>query len=239
MSLRKGDNKKSGQKYQNRTAFKITFDTKAIEIHQRVPLDHLCQRCIDQIKWKMQYNKYKKSNTEARCVKCQQKNIFKSYRHACDKCANAHKICAKCLTPNEQLSTNPQEEQRKEERIQKEMEDYLSKLRERTRRTLLRKIQKNLVQWDDEKKNFFEIESGQQLDNLKFKNTDDVEEIDEDDEFDDFNDDDFENNDNKASSENQQKDKIEGEIPTQEAKKNQANIDSDDDDDDSDSDCDF
>jgi len=88
----------------------------------------------------MTYNKYKKATTESRCVKCLEKNIFKSYRHACDPCAKLHKICAKCLQPTEQLSSNPNEEKEKEDRIEQEMEEYLTKLRERTRRTLNRKI---------------------------------------------------------------------------------------------------
>lgn len=55
----------------------------------------------------MQYNKYKKVTSEKRCVKCLLKNINKSYRHACDRCSNLYKICAKCLVPNAELTTNP------------------------------------------------------------------------------------------------------------------------------------
>jgi len=44
------------------------------------------------------------------------------------------------LEPTEELSSNPHEEKEKEDRIEHEMEEYLTKLRERTRRTLSRKI---------------------------------------------------------------------------------------------------
>lgn len=50
---------KKGQKYQNRTAFKVMFNPKLEQINSSAPLDRLCQRCFDQIKWKIQYGKYK------------------------------------------------------------------------------------------------------------------------------------------------------------------------------------
>lgn len=34
----------------------------------------------------MQYNKYKKITQPGKCSKCGNKNIFKSYRNACDSC---------------------------------------------------------------------------------------------------------------------------------------------------------
>ena len=53
-------NRKKGQKHQNKTAFKIQFDTLALDIHKKVSLLLLCKRCADQINWKIQFNKYKK-----------------------------------------------------------------------------------------------------------------------------------------------------------------------------------
>ncbi|EGR34012.1 hypothetical protein IMG5_027100, partial [Ichthyophthirius multifiliis] len=193
-----------GQKYQNKHAFKIIFDTQAVVTHQKVCLDYLCQKCIEVIKWKMQYNKYKKATSESRCSKCQQKNIFKSYRHCCDVCAKQLKICAKCLLPTNNLSVNEKDLKVKQEKEQKEMEEYLTKLRERTRRTLIRKHQNNLVQWNSIKKCFIDSETGQNLDNLKFKqgleNEDNVEEGDQ---CEEFNNDDFD-----ALKEEQQQIKI-------------------------------
>lgn len=48
-----------GQKYQNKLAFKVRFNPKKEETNDKAPLDRLCQRCMDQIKWKIQYGKYK------------------------------------------------------------------------------------------------------------------------------------------------------------------------------------
>lgn len=51
--------KKKPQKYQNKTAYKVQYDEKALQIHQKAPLDRLCKRCQEQIQWKIQFNKYK------------------------------------------------------------------------------------------------------------------------------------------------------------------------------------
>lgn len=59
MSLRKGDNKKPGQKHQNKTVFKIKYDVLAIEHQRKIQLDRLCKRCLEQIQWKVKFNKYK------------------------------------------------------------------------------------------------------------------------------------------------------------------------------------
>jgi hypothetical protein len=50
---------KKPQKHQNKTAFKVKYDTNAIEIAKKAPLDRLCKRCLEQIQWKLRFNKYK------------------------------------------------------------------------------------------------------------------------------------------------------------------------------------
>ena len=47
----------------------------------------LCQRCLDQIQWKIDYKKYKPLTVHARCSECKNKSINKAYRMLCDKCA--------------------------------------------------------------------------------------------------------------------------------------------------------
>lgn len=59
MSYRKGDNAKNGQKYQNKTEFKIKYDVNAIELQKKVYLDRLCKRCMEVLQWKLKFNKYK------------------------------------------------------------------------------------------------------------------------------------------------------------------------------------
>jgi len=79
--------KKPAQRYQNRYAFKLNdLSKKTIKINE-TPLENLCQRCYEQIKWKMDYKKYKPLTTLSRCVDCKQKSITKAYRSLCDKCA--------------------------------------------------------------------------------------------------------------------------------------------------------
>ena len=47
------------QKYKNKIAFKVKYDTNALDIAKKAPLDRLCKRCLEQIQWKIQFNKYK------------------------------------------------------------------------------------------------------------------------------------------------------------------------------------
>jgi hypothetical protein len=82
--------KKKPQKHQNKRAFKIVFDQQAIDHQKKVSLAKyfnflfsLCRRCVDQINWKLLYNKYKKMSEPARCNFCQEKNVFRTYMKAC------------------------------------------------------------------------------------------------------------------------------------------------------------
>ena len=79
--------KKSGQKYQNKKRFVVYDDSKLTKRIQATPLDHLCQRCYDQIKWKMDYKKYKPLSQPGKCNECHKRNILKAYRSLCDPCA--------------------------------------------------------------------------------------------------------------------------------------------------------
>lgn len=51
------------------------------------PMSCLCQRCFDQIQWRIDYHKYKPLTLFARCNDCGQKSINKAYRQLCDPCA--------------------------------------------------------------------------------------------------------------------------------------------------------
>jgi hypothetical protein len=81
--------KKVSQKYQNQTKFKLREDCKLAQKLQKStlqPLDFLCQRCFDQVKWKLDYNKYKPLSQHAKCEDCGQKKVTKAYRILCDQC---------------------------------------------------------------------------------------------------------------------------------------------------------
>ena len=79
--------KKRGQKHQNVTKFKLNDESKLTKRIMKTPLDHLCQRCHDQIKWKIDYKKYKPLSQPGKCVECKNRNILKAYRTLCDACA--------------------------------------------------------------------------------------------------------------------------------------------------------
>ena len=82
--------KKRGQKYQNATKFKLTAESRMTKRVQATPLDNLCQKCYDVIKWKVEYKKYKalsKNGQPGKCTDCGRRNITKAYRILCDSCA--------------------------------------------------------------------------------------------------------------------------------------------------------
>ena len=79
--------KKVGQTYQNKFKYKNFAESKLTKRVNKTPLDLCCQRCYDQIKWKMDYGKYKPLSQPGKCVDCGKKNITKAYRALCDTCA--------------------------------------------------------------------------------------------------------------------------------------------------------
>ena len=79
--------KKHGQKYQNKSKFKLNDDSKLTKRIKATPLDHLCQRCYDQIKWKIDYKKYKPLSAPGKCTDCKNRCVLKAYRALCDACS--------------------------------------------------------------------------------------------------------------------------------------------------------
>ena len=69
------------------------------------PLDNLCQRCHDIIKWKIEYRKYKPLTSLARCNICTEKVIIKAYRTICDRCAHLPKVLEDGKTVSQRLCT--------------------------------------------------------------------------------------------------------------------------------------
>ncbi|KRX06078.1 hypothetical protein PPERSA_01156 [Pseudocohnilembus persalinus] len=172
-SLRGGNNKKKGQKHQNKTGFKPLFNDNLIKRQQNAPLDHLCERCVEQIKWKLKFCKYKVIKDPHTCVKCNMKSIVKSYRHCCDLCSNKYKICAKCLQQKENLAPVKKNEKKGvDNALLKVMEEYLKTLRERSRRKIMRLIKDKLITFNQDKNQFEYIEEGTPVQDLQFKGLD-------------------------------------------------------------------
>ena len=97
--------KKGGQKHQNTYKFKHNKNSVKTEKIKNSPLDMLCQRCYDIIKWKIDYRKYKPLTAPSKCNICTQRTIIKAYRTICDHCAYTAKhpetqepqrLCTKC-----------------------------------------------------------------------------------------------------------------------------------------------
>ena len=59
-------NPKKAQKYQNRIAYTVRFNTAKIEVNQKAVLDRLCERCLEQVQWKVQFGKYKPKTSLSR-----------------------------------------------------------------------------------------------------------------------------------------------------------------------------
>ena len=102
---RGGENKKRGQTYQNAYKFKPSSGTKVPTPQQTkardAPLDLLCQRCHDTVKWKIDFDKYKPLTKAHKCQKCAKPVVTKAYRNICDFCAVKDKkegisLCTKC-----------------------------------------------------------------------------------------------------------------------------------------------
>jgi hypothetical protein len=106
MSLRKGENSKRGQKYQNSTAFKpgLYGKSRRVQLAAVVPLAGVCARCKEKIEWKKKYDKYKPLSAPKKCVTCQQKTVRQAYYRLCQDCAESRRVCAKCGEEKEILS---------------------------------------------------------------------------------------------------------------------------------------
>ncbi len=169
MTSRGGDITKTQQKYANKTKFHLKFNEKATKMKTKTPLDRMCARCRDQLKWKLEYGKYKPLTAMARCVKCTKKNITKAYRTCCDQCSDDLSVCSKCLEQKEIVDDDNLKPGM--EPFMKERQDaFLRKLRERSRKRVLRLLEKESIQFNGEV--FVSVETGQELTDLQYKRDD-------------------------------------------------------------------
>merc|ERR1711981_615382 len=133
--------------HQNNKTWSMKDHDKELGYQKRAVLDKLCQHCYDTIKWKLDYGKYKPITTPGKCNKCLQKTIFKSYRTICDKCASEKKLCTKC---GKSASDYAEMTEKMQERIKvdtKAQDDYMSELREASRRKINRLNEQGLIYW--------------------------------------------------------------------------------------------
>ena len=153
MSTQKGNHKKQAQRHQNAFKFKNNNLAGKNAKAQEAPLDLLCRRCLDQIKWKIDFGKYKPLSKPHKCNKCQGPWVFKAYRTICDKCATQEKsngilLCTKC---GENVKAKEEsgyaesgrmtaKEEKKEEEVLDETARLLEGLKLRQSKAIRRKI---------------------------------------------------------------------------------------------------
>ena len=175
-------NKKKGQKFQNKFAFKVKNKVDHEKLVKETPLYNLCSRCVDIIEWKLQYGKYKKLTRPASCLKCNMKKIFSNYRSLCNPCAEKEKLCAKCSQPKEFKIKEVDMSKAKQNEMIIKMKNEMKKLRLCSKKKILRLVQAGDI---DYKEGIFYLKStGKPVENIQYKNKykDDEDEDDDDDE---------------------------------------------------------
>ncbi len=98
MSTRKGGAAKTGQRYQNASAFKVDMhgESRQARLAKALPLSRLCDRCREILEWKKKYGKYKPLTVPRKCTGCSQKTVRQAYYLLCHDCAQKRQVCAKC-----------------------------------------------------------------------------------------------------------------------------------------------
>jgi hypothetical protein len=148
MSSQKGNVKKGKQAHQNSYKFKHNPNSRTTRTISHAPLDFCCERCLKKLQWKVQYRKYNPKTVPGVCNLCDKNNIYKGHRHICDGCSENFMVCSMCISPcthfakpnrpgKNFVSVNAGET--KKELLL--MEEILKNLKERHRRTVMRKIE--------------------------------------------------------------------------------------------------
>jgi len=148
-TMRSGNPKKERQKHQNVYKFRANKNSRKTRALAGTPLDKLCKRCYEILKWKLDYHKYKPLKEPGKCIKCESKSIVKAYRMFCDNCATKHKICSKCGNKTEEYH-QVGSKMTKDEKLE-QVEKILATLKEREKRSITRAIMKGEIGYDPEK----------------------------------------------------------------------------------------
>ena len=151
-SNRNHRNKKTGTKksqgFKNKKAYKLRFHKDKADLQETAVLDRLCPRCYDQVKWKLNYGKYKPLKQPRVCKHCGKKIITKPYRMYCPVCADKLGVCSKCGAPKPYHVDSKAKPGRRiaEKRIQLGLR-LMKMMTERSRKTLLRKLEAGEIEF--------------------------------------------------------------------------------------------
>ncbi|EGF77663.1 hypothetical protein BATDEDRAFT_91619 [Batrachochytrium dendrobatidis JAM81] len=132
--------KKGAQRHQNSFAFTTNrFSPAAIKI-SHLPVQGVCQRCLDIIQWKKSINKYKPLTQPKKCTICLRKTVVDAYHVICKSCGSEKNCCAKCQQVHQLVGANVEKTNDQVVRETQEQQVLIEKLNERQRRSYLRKI---------------------------------------------------------------------------------------------------
>ncbi|EDX02591.1 uncharacterized protein C9orf85 homolog [Drosophila yakuba] len=153
MSSQRGNvSRTRAQKHKNRHVFKNDLHDKTPQ-QLRLNAMHVstvCQRCKEQIEWKIKYKKYKPLTQAKICAHCKERSVKKAYHVVCRDCAIKANACAKCLkSATEVAIEEPQPTPREEQQLQSEMDRLVKSFSERKRRAFLRYMRKGKKQEKD------------------------------------------------------------------------------------------
>lgn len=150
MSSQRGNvSRTRAQKHKNRFVFKNDLHDKT---PQQIRLNAMhvstvCQRCKEQIEWKIKYKKYKALTQAKTCAHCHERTVRKAYHVICKDCATKAKCCAKCLKSADEVAIEaPGPTPREEQQLQAEMDRLIKSFSERKRRAFLRYMKKGKKQ---------------------------------------------------------------------------------------------
>lgn len=181
----KGQNKtgtKKSQGFKNKTAYKVRYKQNLLDYQKNAVLDRVCQRCYEQLQWKLQYGKYKGIKQPKKCVNCKQKAILKPYRLLCNKCGDDLKKCTKCMEDGPYCSESYKHvPQKVKVRKMALAENELKKMTLRCKNRIIRMWDEELIKF--QKGVFLYREDDKPVEGLvykkKFRDDDDDDEFDE------------------------------------------------------------
>eukprot|EP00945_MAST-04E_sp_MAST-4E-sp1_P001523 g1523.t1 len=134
-------------KHQNAFAFRHNPRSKKTDKIKALVHGGLCNRCNEKIVWKKKYRKYKPLTKPRKCNKCQELTVKKAYHTICTSCAGAMKVCAWCAKPKDIVMTREIKTIQNAEKAKK-VDAVLGDLKERKKRTLMRKFETGALKAD-------------------------------------------------------------------------------------------
>ncbi|GBG26625.1 Hypothetical Protein FCC1311_028462 [Hondaea fermentalgiana] len=147
MSSAKGDRgRHRGQKHQNTFAYKHNKGSK--KTAQILSIQHhgLCDRCDEKIEWRKKFRKYKPIKMPRKCQRCNKEHVVsRAYHLICDDCAKEKHVCPMCIDPLPEGKKSSDETAMLPRATEPEIERYLATLRERQRRSILRKLDEGTI----------------------------------------------------------------------------------------------